>query len=42
MAEGGLAGPAPHREDPPPNPAPQPLPQPGQQVPMHMNWSYFK
>ena len=42
MAEGGLPGPVPHREDPPPNPTPQLLPQPGQQVPMHMNWSHFK
>ena len=40
MAEDGLPGHAPHREDPPP---PQPvLPQPGQQVHMHMNWSHFK
>ena len=44
MAEGGLQGPAPQREDPPPlQPVPQPLPpQPGQQVHMHMNWSHFK
>ena len=48
MAEGGLPGPAPHREDPPPpqptvQPASQPvLPQPCQQVHMHMNWSHFK
>ena len=42
MAEAGLPGPVPCREDPPPNPAPQLLPQPGQQVPMHMNWSHFK
>ena len=52
MAEGGLPGPVPHREDPPPpqptpqltpQPAPQPvLPQPGQEVQMHMNWSHFK
>ena len=43
MAEGGLTGPAPQREDTPPNLAPQPLPQPGHnQVPMHMNWSHFK
>ena len=46
MAEGGLPGPTPHREDPPPpqptpQPTPQPVPpQPGQQVPM--NWSHFK
>ena len=42
MAEGGPSGPAPHREDPPPNPAPQLLPQPGQQVPIYMNWSHLK
>ena len=47
MAEGGLPGPVPCREDPPPQPAlqpaPQPLPpQPGQQVHMYMNWSHFK
>ena len=42
MAEGGLPGPAPHREDLPPKTAPKLLPQPGQQVPMHMNWSHFK
>ena len=44
MAEGGLPGPAPCREDPPPpQPAPQPvLSQPGQQVHMCMNWSNFK
>ena len=43
MAEGGLPGPAPHREDPPLQSAPQPLqPQSGQQVHMHMNWSHFK
>ena len=43
MAEGGLPGPAPHREDPPLQPAPQPVPpQPGQQVQMHRNWSHFK
>ena len=43
MAEGGLPGPAPHKEDPPLQPAPQPVPlQPGQQAQMHMNWSHFK
>ena len=42
MAEGGLPGTAPCREDPPPNLAPQLLPQPSQQVPMFMNWSHFK
>ena len=43
MEEGGLPGPAPHREDPPPQPTPQPLqPQPDQHVHMHMNWSHFK
>ena len=44
MAEGGLPGPAPCREDPPPpQPTPQALlPQPGQQVHMHMNWSHCK
>ena len=43
MAEGGLPGPAPHREDPQLQPAPQPVPlQPGQQAQMHMNWSHFK
>ena len=40
MAEGGLPGPAPHREEQPPPPIPQP--QPGQQAQMHMNWSHFK
>ena len=43
MAEGGLSGPVPHREDPQLQPTPQPLPpEPGQQVHMHMNWSHFK
>ena len=43
MAEGGVPGPAPYREDPPPQPTPQLIPlQPGQQVYMCMNWSYFK
>ena len=43
MAEGGLLGPVPHREDPAPQPTPQPLqPQPDQQVHMNMNWSHFK
>ena len=43
MAEGGPPGPAPCREDLPPQPAPQPIsPQPGQQAQMHMNWSHFK
>ena len=43
MAEGGLPGPAPYREDPPLQPAPQPLqPQPDQQVHMNMDWSHFK
>ena len=43
MAEGGLPGPAPHREDQPLQPTPQPIPlQPAQQVHMHMNWSHFK
>ena len=43
MAEGGLPGPAPHREDPQLQPTPQPLqPQPGQQAQIHMNWSHFK
>ena len=47
MAEGGLPGPAPHREDPPPPPASQPalqllLPQPGQQVQTCMKRSHFK
>ena len=43
MAEGGLPGPAPQREDAPLQPAPQPFqPQQGQQVPFHMNWSHFK
>ena len=43
MAEGGLPGPAPQREDPPLQPTPQPLqPQPCQQVPLCMNWSHFK
>ena len=41
MAEGGLPGPASHREEPPLPPVPQP-PQPGQQAQMHMNWSHFK
>ena len=47
MADSGLPGPAPHREDPPPpQPAPQPtpqpvLPQPGQQVHMLMKWSHL-
>ena len=41
MAEGGLPGPAPPREEPPLPPIPQPL-QPGQQAQMHMNWSHFK
>ena len=46
MAEGGLPGPAPHREDPPPQPTPQPTAQPiplqpGQQAQMHMNWSHL-
>ena len=40
MAEGGLPGPAPHREEQPPPPIPQP--QPGQQAQMHMNWLHFK
>ena len=43
MAEGGLPGPAPHREDPTPQLTPQPITlQPAQQVHMHMNWSHFK
>ena len=43
MAEGGLPGPAPQREDPPLQPTPQCLqPQPSQQVPLHMNLSHFK
>ena len=43
MAEGGLPGPAPHREDPPLQPNPQLIPlQPAQQVKMHMKWSHFK
>ena len=43
MTEGGLLGPAPHREDLQLKPALQPLqPQPGQQVQMDMNWSHFK
>ena len=43
MAEGGLPGPAPHREDLQPQLSPQPLqPQPGQQVQMDMNSSRFK
>ena len=43
MVDGGLPGPAPHREDPLLQSAPQPLqPQPGQQVHVHMNWSHFK
>ena len=43
MAEGRLPGPAPHREDLPPQLTPQPLqPQPDQQVHLHMNWSRFK
>ena len=41
MAEGGLQGPAHHREEQQPPPVPQ-QPQPGQQVQMHMNWSHFK
>ena len=42
MAEGGLPGPAPHREDPQLQPNPQPLSlQPSQQVHMHMNWSHL-
>ena len=41
MAEGGLPGPAHHREEQQPPPIPQ-QPQPGQQVQMHMNWSHFK
>ena len=36
MAEGGLPGPAPPREEQPLPPVPQP-PQPGQQAQMHMN-----
>ena len=39
MTEGGLLGPA-HREGQQQPPVQQP--QPGQQIPMHMNWSYFK
>ena len=42
MVEGGLPGPAPHREEQQPPPAPQQQPQPGQQVQMHMNRSHFK
>ena len=43
MAEGGLPGPAPCREDPPLQAAPQPIPlQPGQQAQMCMTWSHFK
>ena len=43
MAEGGLPGPAPQREDPPLQTPPQTLqPQPSQQVPLCMNWSHFK
>ena len=41
MAEGGLPGPTPPREEPPLPPAPQ-LPQPGQQAQMCMNCSHFK
>ena len=41
MAEGGLPGPAPHREEQPPPPIPQP-PQSGQQAQMCMNWSHVK
>ena len=42
MAEGGLPGPAPHREDPQLQPAPQPLQlQPGQQVQMFHVWRSF-
>ena len=40
MAEGGLPGPAHHREEQPPPSVPQQL-QPGQQVQMHMNWVTF-
>ena len=43
IVEGGLPGPAPHREDPPLQPATQPVPpQAGQQAQMCMNWSHFK
>ena len=43
MAECGLLGPAPHREDPALHPTPQLFqPQPDQQVHMCMNWSHFK
>ena len=41
MAEGGLPGPAPYRDEQQPPPIHQ-HPQPGQQVQMHMNWSHFK
>ena len=41
MAEGGLPGPAPQREEQPLPPIPQPA-QPGQQAQVHMNWSHFK
>ena len=42
MAEGGLPGPVPHKEDAAPAPQEHPQPQPGQQVQLHMNWSHFK
>ena len=42
MAEGGLPGPSPLREEQQPPPIPQQQPQPGQQVHMCMNWSHFK
>ena len=40
MAEGGLPGPAPCREELPSPPVPQP--ESGQQTQMNMNWSLFK
>ena len=47
MAEGGLPGPAPHRDaqvlQPPQQPLPQTLqPQQAHQAHMHINWSHFK
>ena len=43
MAEGGPPGPAPQREDPPPQPPPQPLQLPqALQAHLQMNWSHFK
>ena len=40
MAEGGLLGPAPQREEQ--QPIPQPQPQLAEQIEMHLNWSHFK